>query len=445
MSSTRAASDNSVIRQERFASSPDLRGDFLLANLVAKRCATITDPARRRLVLWIQEMSTRFGFETHPTCSQFDAWPLPFPKAYKGESGLDLLALELVERSNLEPHFGNRDAAKHWLIQLALDPSNAAFDFSQKFTKIERPEKLLNFIMGDVLAAPYSKVAETCTKAALWDLLDYCRESRSLCLAVGQYRIGKSRSAQGWALCRGGGEARYVSLTSSPTQEAFFRQIGRSIGVATSLNLKAGEIAERITSTLAERRIMLILDEGQFLLPQTLRTKQAPARITWLISTLCNARVPVCIVANQDWHRLLTCLKRAVSWFGFEQWEGRLHRSVDLPISLTETDLRSVAQQLAPEADKATLTLLAACALRHSGHIATIEHVVELARHLAKAQGASFDFDFCQLAYAEIDKSFQPRFAPKPLRIVRSGSAALPRPDSERKVQDPAPGALFAL
>jgi hypothetical protein len=444
MSSTRITSENSVIRQERFASSPDLRGDFLLANLVAKRCATITDPARRRMVLWIQEMSTRFGFETHPTCSQFDAWPLPFPKAYKGETGLDLLALEMVERSNLEPHYENRDAVKHWLIQLALDPSNAAFDYPQKFTKIERPEKLLNLVMTDALTAPYAKVADTRTKSALWDLLDYCRDSQSLCLAVGQYRIGKSRTAQGWTLCRGGGEARYVSLTSSPTQEAFFRQIGKSIGVATSLNMKAGEIAERITTTLAERRIMLILDEGQYLLPQTLRTKQAPARLTWLMSALCNARVPVCIVANQDWHRLMACLKRAVSWFGFEQWEGRLHRSVDLPISLTEADLCSVARQLAPEADKETITLLAACALRHSGHIATIEHVVELARHLAKAQGASLDFDFCQLAYAEIDKSYQPRLAPKPLRIVRDGSAAPMRPPFERKTRGITPAAHSA-
>ena len=60
MSSTRRAKDDSVFHQGRFASSPEFeRG--LLANLIAKRCALLDDPADRELIWFIQYLSHRSG------------------------------------------------------------------------------------------------------------------------------------------------------------------------------------------------------------------------------------------------------------------------------------------------------------------------------------------------------------------------------------------------
>ena len=60
MSSTRRASDNSVFRQERFASAPEFeRG--LMANLVAKRCAILERRDDRQLIWFLQMLSHQDG------------------------------------------------------------------------------------------------------------------------------------------------------------------------------------------------------------------------------------------------------------------------------------------------------------------------------------------------------------------------------------------------
>lgn len=426
MSSTRTTSNHAELRQERFSSAPELRGDYILLNLVARRLAVLDDPAKKRLVLWLQEMSTRQGFQTHPTCSQFSAWPLSFPASYKGETGLDLVALEVLSRARMSLNAENRRTLKDWMVRLALDPDNSAFNYPQKYTKVPKALTVLETVMQDCLAEPLMHVADTSTKRALWDMFDYCWDSRSLVLACGEYRIGKTLASQSYCQIRGG-HVRYVSLSSTPTNEAFYRQLARSLGVACSLQLKAGEMAERVTAALIEQNVMVIFDEGQYLLPQTLRTKQSPQRLTWVMTSLCNRGVPVAVVANKDWPRLIACLKRSVPWFGWAQWEGRLRLNIDLPDTLTENDLREIARVLTPEADKATLTLLAGLALRQTGYISTIEAVVSRARYLAKKQGAFLDYDFCQIAMAEIDPTFTPQVSDRALRPIRETSAHLRR------------------
>jgi hypothetical protein len=60
MSSTRHATTNGPLRQERFASSPEFeRG--LMANLVARRCSVLDDPADRELIWALQYLSHQAG------------------------------------------------------------------------------------------------------------------------------------------------------------------------------------------------------------------------------------------------------------------------------------------------------------------------------------------------------------------------------------------------
>ena len=60
MSSTRRAKGDSIFRQDRYASSPEVeRG--LIANLVARRCSVLTDKADRELVWFIQYLSHQAG------------------------------------------------------------------------------------------------------------------------------------------------------------------------------------------------------------------------------------------------------------------------------------------------------------------------------------------------------------------------------------------------
>jgi len=406
VSSTRNAVDPAELRQERFASSSELRGDFLLGNLVAKRCSLLNDPEKRRLCWFVQDMSTRQGVLMHPTCNQFPAWPFP-NVGDLGASGLELLASEILFRSGEEATPQRLRIVKDWLARLALEPTLAAFDVAGPIVGLRDPLGTLTTIMEDLNAMPLGRAADTLTKKKVFDLLDYCLESRGLVLATGTYRVGKSFSAQAWAQSHLG-VARYVQLTSARDDEAFFRQIARSIGVACSLKRKAAEIRERVEATLQHQQIMLIFDEGQFVLPQTVRTSQLPQRLCWIITALLNRNVPVALIASRDWTRLVHNLKRSLPIFGWEQFEGRRKLLVELPDVLSEQDLTEIARTFAPDADEASLMLLAGLAMRHSGYIATIESVVARARFLARKHGSKMIFETIKAAMTEIDPTFRP-------------------------------------
>lgn len=421
MSSTRTALDPGEIRQERFSSSADLRGDFLLGNLVARRCALLDDPQLRRLVWFVQDLSTRQGMQTHPTCNQFPAWPLPLPLNHKGETGLDLLALEIVNRSEAGNSFENLRSCKEWLIRFCLDPESEPINKPHKITAVSGVLKCLAEIVDDARLAPLAKVAETATKRALWDLLDYGLSSRGLVLCEGTYRVGKSFCAQAWTMAHAG-EARYVQLSSARDEEAFYRQIARSLGVACSLKRRSAEIRERVEATLQEQQIMLVIDEAAFTLPQATRTRHLPHRLCWLITACSNRGVPVALIASRDFSRIMENMRRQLPIFGQEQFYGRLRMRIDLPDVLSGDDLAEIAGVLAPEADEATRLLLAGLALRHTGFISTIEAVVSRARFLAEKQRRPLNFRFVEAAMIDIDPTYKPASAVTS-RDVRDGSA----------------------
>jgi len=422
VSSTRNALDPAELRQERFSSSTELRGDFLLGNLVAKRTSVLNDPEKRRLCWFVQDVSTRQGVLTHPTCNQFAAWPFT-NVGDTGASGLELLASEILFRSKAEATSERLRIVKDWLARLALDPTLVAFDVAGPICGLRDPLGTLSEIMADLNAVPLGRAADTLTKKKVFDLLDYCLESRGLVLATGTYRVGKSFSAQAWAQSHLG-VARYVQLTSARDDEAFFRQIARSIGVACSLKRKAAEIRERVEATLQHQQIMLIFDEAQYCLPQTVRTSQLPQRLCWIITALLNRNVPVALIASRDWTRIVQNMKRTLPIFGFEQLEGRQRLRVDLPDVLSEHDLTEIARIFAPDADEASLMLLAGLAMRHSGYIATtIEAVVARARFLARKHGSAMTFESIKAAMTEIDPSFRPHRDPG-ANPSRGGGAA---------------------
>lgn len=432
MSSTRKSSRPGVLHQNRFSSARELRGDHLLANLVVSRCRTLDDPALRKLILWVQEISTLQGCDAHKTMNQFPAWPLPLPCGHNGQSGLDLLALELLARGGANPSEENIRLSVEWMSRLCLDPENSALDHPEQFIKIRRPVGLLFEIMEDASSAPLSNVAETTIQSKIWDALDYALHCKGLTLVTGDYRIGKSFSAQAWCAARMG-EVRYVQLTSATSDEAFYRQICRSLGVAAALTRNASELRERCEVTLQEQRLGLVVDEAAYALPQTVRTYQIPGRLTFLMG-LANRNVAIALVGSSDFLNIMHSLKRKLPIWNQADFWGRVRLHTALPESLTEKDLLSISKTLAPEADEATSLLLAGLAMSASGHLGTIESVVSRARFLTASSGRPFDFHLVQRAMQDLDPSFKPIVPANPSRDV-SGSPANP----SRKTFRPSP------
>jgi hypothetical protein len=408
MSSTRKTSSPGLLRQERFSSAKELRGDYLLANIVTKRCSTLKRAEDRDLVLFIQEFSTRFGCgDFHPQCNQFPSWPLSLPQGFDGETGLPILALALLERLQQPPSAENRLWAADWMARLALDPNNKPFEVSGH--REIQAEQAINALIGlqkSIQAVHVrTRVAPTSVASAIWEMLNYAESCKGLVLATGAYRVGKSFAAQAWALSRTH-SWRYIQLTSAGDSETWFREIGRALGTSVSLNLKRAELRERVEITLHERRLGLILDEGQNALPSSERSKRVPERLAWILSSLCNRGVPVAILASRDWKRKVSVLRRSSQVWGFEQFDGRCRLAVDLPEALTEADLVAIAKSVAPEADEASTYLLAAAAMKESGYISTIENAVTRARFLASQAGEQLGWDWIVAALKSVAPNF---------------------------------------
>jgi len=439
-------SEPGTVRQERWASSMEYRSDFILGNLVAKRCSVLTDPEKRKLIWFCQDISNRQGLTVHPSCNQ---WPaaLPFnsPETIR-ESGLNMLATETLARLQIQRTDTVHQEVKEWIQRLCLDPDQFACQVSPIEGKNLLP--VLFEIMSDCSTAPLASVADTSIKRAVFDLLDYGLACRGLVLCEGTYRVGKSFCTQAWAMTHLG-EARYVQLTSARDEESFYRQIARSIGVACSLTKKASEIRERVEMTLQEQQIMLVIDEAALALPQAIRTRALPERLCWILTALVNKGVPVALIASRDFSRIMDNLKRTLPIYGQEQFWGRLRRRVCLPDSLTETDLVGIVKLLAPEANHACHLLYAGLAMLASGHAATLESLVSLSRFIAQKEGEPLSYDHVQKAGAELVENFTPHYSKRkrnlaivPPSIGESNAGPAPK-DFAQSGTDPKKVVLF--
>ena len=124
-------------------------------------------------------------------------------------------------------------------------------------------------------------VADTAAARTVHELLDYVLSQRGMILVEGTYRIGKSFAAQAWAL-RHLGQCRYVQLSSSTDDTAFFRDIARALGVACGLKMKAAELRHRIEEAVRSQHMLLIFDEADYIWPQAVNLKSSPNRVNWL-------------------------------------------------------------------------------------------------------------------------------------------------------------------
>jgi hypothetical protein len=379
--STRRAQSGTPLSQERYASARS--GETLLGNLVAKKCEMVKSSQHRRLILFLHDLSLRARCRTHPTANLFPAWPIgvgtiedvtPFERV-----AFDLQALS---PALLTSTAGVSDFLTALCLDPKCDPATATFPGCASFVE------LLESYREKVCAAESRGIAITEATSIVWSTLDYALSQGGLVLVEGTWRVGKSFSAQAWAL-KHVGEARYVQLSSARDDCAFYRDIARCLGTACSTQRKASEIRMRIEAMLRTQRLLLILDEAQFIWPQSLRPQTPPERVNWLISALLNSGVSVALIASHDFTRMMRNVEKKCPVFGSEQFYGRLRHRVKLPDSLNEGDLSKIARAIMPEASEAMTMLLVGHALKAKGRLAAIESAVTRARFFAAEDARS--------------------------------------------------------
>jgi histone H3/H4 len=357
MSNTRHATPGDPFRQERFASSYE---QGLLANLVAKRCSVI-DPAQDREAIWF---------------AQWRSW---------NHGGLESLASEMLRRYDMPEWRASFGAMKPGLNALLeyLYRTLADICLSPGIGLGEVWESLDDYRRKWIGHLPV--IAETAISRKVWKAMQYTRSQRTLTLIDGHARIGKSFAARAWCESTAG-MARYVQVPSSSDEVGFFRVVGRSLGISSSLQMKAAEMRARIEDVLQGGDLMVVFDEAHYLWPQNWQRYATPSRVNWIMTALVNYNVPVALVTTPQFYTIQKRVENLTGWAS-EQFIGRIGHVERLPDKLSMADLETVAKAMMPGADDATLESLAAYAALSKKHLASIEAIVKRARWIADQAG----------------------------------------------------------
>jgi hypothetical protein len=426
MSSTRKAKDNSVFRQERYASSQEYeRG--LSAYLVAKRTDILNDAADRELIWFLQHLShqaggleavakklissfpdriqtadmIRLGVKRGMTCSadQVRSIRNAFNRdafLLKGENEyLDIIARRAGEDCDLQEKSNSYPTSY---------PAQAFFDVLQEEAHTELPNHLRDLCLDPSLplkSGPWffpglittlreylasyiqAKGAGTVTTSLgvkACEVLDYTFFSRGLTLMEGEARRGKSFAARQWCAQRPG-QARFVEVPTGNDEVSFFRELARCLGIGNFLQYKVTEIRARVESVLLTGQLMIVLDEGHRLWPHRNLRYACPSRINWVMA-MANHGVPICCISTPQFIEMQKVVETQGNWNG-AQLTGRISHYELLPSELTVEDLQAVAQVVLPEASASVLRALAAYARTSDRYLAAIDSISKRARYIA--------------------------------------------------------------
>ena len=444
MSSTRRTNTPGIVKQERFASSPEFeRG--LMANLVAKRCSVLESAADRQLIWAMQLLSHRAGglkklatdlmafFPERLASDSMQKFGMKPGQVYsaeqvrivrdeigggdictpafplKGEIPFDWSASGLLNDGECRTNRAEsrqREAGKFpssypvsdfvkWcqaaatqhlekhLLALCLDPAIPVADGSAWY--FPALVSSLREFMASRFESHCRQTVVTSLGERVHDALDYTAETGSMSLIEGPARFGKTHSVKDWCE-RNPGRARYVQMESSRDEMSFFRAIAKSLGVSIRLNSKAQELRQRIEETLQGGDLMLVIDEDHYLWPNLIDSRTLPGRINWILTALVNNGVPVALVTTPQFLRNQKEFENRTRWTS-EQLTGRIGHYEPLPDALTAADLEKVSASLLPGADAKTIEMLVAYAQASAKYLAGIRHAVDRATFIARKEG----------------------------------------------------------
>lgn len=404
MSNTRKATDESVYRVEKYASSAAATR-YIPAHLLAKRIQTITDRKQRRLLIYLQQISLRDGgLEAYAVelLQRFRERFEPFEaRVFDAASTTfdEYADLTMAKVSIDEQVDWMETALPNHLRDLCLNPdidlaSESVDRIGRSFDAYKFPG-LVDAIeehRDEQAAKAADQLADTEVTRIVFDTLDYCLEApllseecSNLVLIEGLERIGKSRSARVWAAMHPG-EAVFIKLTSSMDERSFYRTIAKELGVTAASSRSVSEIRDRIVDALQALRVMVVFDEAHFLWGIMDRRQKYPRHIEWIRTALVDYQVPIALIATPQFEEGIRFFERNRQW-NSRQFRGRISQQVTLPDSLQQDDLIALGRYFLPEIGDLEVKILCHLAISTDDYIACIERLARRATYLARKDG----------------------------------------------------------
>ena len=227
--------------------------------------------------------------------------------------------------------------------------------------------------------------AMTTIGTKVFEALDYARKSRRMVLVQGHSGVGKTESVRAWWTCNRGCSL-YVQLTGVNKARAFFGAIAKAAGLPCTASLSPEKMQFRVERFLESSRLILIIDEGQYLWPQGVRVTSHPEQVNWINTACANKGVPVAIVATEEFTAQRRRVEQQSTWESF-QLRRRIRRVFALPAVPTKDDLALVARKVLPYGTEAMVNYIVGYALTCSGYMQAVVDTIDDARLLAEDAG----------------------------------------------------------
>ena len=214
------------------------------------------------------------------------------------------------------------------------------------------------------------------------------QSTRRAVTIIGNSRFGKTEAVELNAQmypC----SCRLVNTPATNGLGDLLREVAKSLGIEVlHANNSGRELRERIDYVLRFSHLQLIFDELQFLLPAAYSRNTAPARLNWIRRSIMDQNVAAVFVGTPQSY--LPAKQRFVKTTGYamEQFDERILKTVQLPIELSEQDLRAVARIHLGDLPEDDLSYVVGQVLAaERNFISDIEKVATLAKDNANEHG----------------------------------------------------------
>lgn len=224
--------------------------------------------------------------------------------------------------------------------------------------------------------------AETSIGKIVFEALDYVQATGRSALVEGNSGFGKTTAAKAWCDMHPG-QARYVQLSGITSRTVFFRKLAKALGVASGGGMSSGKVQARVEDFLQRTKLMLVIDEGQYLWPQGKRIVAHPELINWLNTACYNEGVPFLISATKQFTARRQVIEKQTDWSS-EQSRRRIRKVFPLPDAPTTEDLRIVARKLLDGMGETAVDYVVGYAMSSRGYFQTITDAIEDAQLIAR-------------------------------------------------------------
>jgi len=231
------------------------------------------------------------------------------------------------------------------------------------------------------------KFVETSIGRVVFEALDYALETGRSALVEGDSGIGKTTAIKAWCELHLG-QARHIQLKGITHRTGFFRELAGAFGIARGLGFSSSKIQIRVEQFLQRTKMLLVFDEGQYLLPSGNRVSTPPDLINWLNTACYNEGVPFVISATSEFRDRRAIVEKNTTWQS-EQLRRRIRRFFPLPSVPTKDDLRRVACKLLPDVTREAIDYVVGYSLVSKGFFQAITNAIEDARLIASRAGRS--------------------------------------------------------